>query len=814
MTKEIRGASCSQCPLQDDKYTLVVSKGPRQPQFIVVGEGPGMTEAHEQQNFVGQSGQLLRTTLQQCGVDPNQGYYANATLCWPRTILDKEQILGQAIQACSGHLRGLLNALPNVPVLAMGVWAQRALGLSVAERWERDKISGKWAIATHHPARVLREPGLMFQFKQAISKFTTGPAIPQPEYPGAMAYTENPYPLPDLNGWGGQRICLDIETDQGVEWRNPDNHIFLLGIGISAARYIFTDTYLAQPETQAWLRALVVQHGANIGGHNYKFDSLCLARQFGTPLTVGWDTILMVNTYHEYWHKSLKALATHFYNADDYEHRLVKSYLARFKLVRDRTYNRVPKPQMVEYLLNDVGYNLWLADDLERLLKEAGRWEMPYLAHELPQINMLAQVEWSGFPIDLAKVQQEQAAMISDINLVQEQVTQLTQGVITKPGSILQIRKYLYDTLARPVKNHTPTGAPSTDEATLLDHKGDEGIQALLYYRRLTKLKNSYLDNLTKFVYPDKYGVNRVHTTYKAHNVVTHRLSATNPAVQTIPNQSVRDQPPAAVLTGINELHGEVDVGGDYGTRIKQCYVPRPGCVLLTMDGAGWEVATACLQSGDKVLADAFNRGESPHNQVCRMLYGSQYTKEQKVKEKNIFFGWMYGGSVYALVQETHLPEKDVTEVMEFLAANLLGLKEWRVRMIEGAKSGGNVVPYFNYKNHFDLITPTNRREVEKYAVNYINQGLGSMIMCRVAYLAWAKLQEINAPIVALVHDDFTVDVPDQYVGQAARIMADTLATVGQEITDLIPLAGEFKVGRTWGTLKDISLQELEANYV
>ena len=721
----------------------------------------------------------------------------------------------QVVRACQNQVYNLLRVLPDVPVLVLGEWAQRSLGLSVAERWERTKLSGgKWSLGAKHPAAAIYEPTLMFQIAQAIKKFSLAstPDDVYYQYPGKMVYVENPYPLPDLNRWGGQLICVDIETDNGVSWRDPDNHIFLLGIGVGSEFYILTREYLNQPETHAWLRALFVQHGHNIGGHNFKFDLLKLAQEFGVPLVIGWDTILMVNVYHESWHKGLKELATWFYNADDYEERLVKNYLrTKYKKPTDRSYADVPQADITEYLLNDIIYNLWLATDLENLLRETGQWDMPYHQHEIPQANLLAQVEWQGFPVSLQQAKVEADVLAHDSELIVEQITRLSGGTITKPGSLKQIREYLYNVAHRPIIHYTKGGQPSTDEEVLLANNDLPTIAALLFWRRVSHLKNNYLDNLPDLVFSDNQEVNRAHSNYKAFNVVTHRLSAVKPAVQTIPNKdSKKDTIPPIVLEGINELHGDVEFTGDYGIRIKRCFVARPGYVLLTMDGSGWELATAALQSQDKVLVAAFQEGVSPHNKICEMLYGTAYTKAQKVKEKNVVFGWMYLGKVQALASETGLPLRDVQEVVDWLEANLVGIKQWRARMVANAMTGYNVVPFFNYINHFDLITAQGKHDVEKHAVNYVNQGLGWMIISKAAYTVYPYLAQFDTHIVALVHDDFTVEVPVKHIVPVATLMLDTLVTVGQEITDVIPLSGELKIGFNWGDMNTVTVPELQ----
>ena len=797
MPKLVPYATCQHCPLFDDKYSIVRHKGPKDAKFIVVGDGPTRDDAFVGRAFASTGGQLLKKTLAANGVDPDQGYYANITLCWTRSILDDKVVLPQAIANCRNHLGMLLCALPDVPVLVVGEFARKAMGL-YPEQWGRETLTGKQALATSNtPEQVLAEPGLMFKFTQVVKKFTH--PRQQYVYPGTRPCTVDPYPLPNLNEWTNHLICLDIETDNGVKWYDPDNHIFLLGIAIQNQRYIFTRSYLQQPETQAWLRALVRQHGHNIGGHNYKFDALHLHREFGLPLVIGWDTILMVNVLHEYWHKGLKELSTFFFDADDYEHRLVKS-----QIKTNQSYADVPAAKIKEYLLNDIGYNLDLAHVLRLELRSVDRYVMPYLKHEIPQTNMLAQVEYDGFPVDLAQVKIEQAVMGEDLALVLEQVKRLSGGEITKPGSYKQIRKYLYEVIGRPVKNFTEKGAPSTDEATLVANNDLPAIQALLFWRRVSKLKNSYLDNLEKFVLDGK-----AHSNYKAFNVVTHRLSASDPAVQTIPNHSVKDSIPPAVLEGIRELHGDVEFTGDYGKKVKRCYVASPGHVLLTMDGKSWEVATACIQSQDKFLQMILVTGASPHNQICEILYGKTYTREEKVKEKNIFFGWMYGGTDSALAYESGQPLEAVQEVTQFLATNLVGLQQWRLRIIETAKQGRVPVPYFNYINHYDLITSQSERDVNKQAVNYVNQGFGSLIMAMTACRTQPHLHPFRSNIVALVHDDFTVQVPTINVVPVAHLMLDTLSEVGQEITDFIPLQGELKIGKNFGDLHSVTIEDL-----
>jgi DNA polymerase-1 len=746
----------------------------------------------------------VRQALKQRGFDPKMDvYYTNATMCWPVVKANKEQHLEAALQQCRGRLRYTLEQLPPVPVLALGRWTQRALGIQVAERWEQEGLANKPALAGTHPAAALDNPTQMVYFEKLLDKFAVGPKG-RPQYPGDKVYTVDPHPLPEINSTYG-RICLDIEANT-TQWYAKEGHIFLVGIATqSGQRWLFTDEFMEQPDFQAWLRAFIAHHGPQAGGHNYKFDTLFLNRQFRTPLVVGWDTISMVNVLHEHWHKDLKSLATYFFEADDYAERLVRSWLkANVKKAKDRTFDKVPTEQIHEYLLCDIDYNLQLSFALEAGLNTTEQWEMPYQQHEIPQVNLLTHVENTGFAVDLERVAQERVAMGRDIELLAEAVQDFSGGTITKPGSLKQVQVYLYKKKKRPVAGYTAKGAPRVDKEALRQNEDLPTVKALQAYRRVRKLKTSYVDNLFQFIVYDKYGTPRVHPIMKHWNAVTHRLAVEKPALQTIPHRDEKtDTVATVVVERVQQSHPDHHFDGDYGTRIRGCYTASPGNILVGGDGKCWEAACATAQSQDEFLANLFRTGQDPHSGLCDRLYGHGWTKADRVREKNVFFGWMYGGSLGALVHETGLPKEDVAAVIEFLEANLTGLNEWRLRLLAAAKRGLIMLPHYNYHYHWDLITQRFLRDLPKQAVNYPTQGLGSMLICRAAILAQPALKLLSADIVMLVHDSFYADVPKSCVDEAARMINDAIVQAGKEFSDFIPWRADIETGYRWSEMKE-----------
>jgi DNA polymerase-1 len=167
----------------------------------------------------------------------------------------------------------------------------------------------------------------------------------------------------------------------------------------------------------------------------------------------------MVNVLNEYWYKDLKSLATYFFDADDYAKRLVHDWLrSNIKKTKDRTFDKVPTNQIHEYLLCDIEYNLNLYFALKALLYSQGRYDMPYADHEMPQVNMLAKVEHTGFAVDTERVKQEQTAMGRDVDILADAVCSLSDGKIATPGSNDQVAEYLHSDLKLPVVGYTATG--------------------------------------------------------------------------------------------------------------------------------------------------------------------------------------------------------------------------------------------------------------------------------------------------------------------------------------------------------------------
>lgn len=167
------GADCVDCPFSrlGRPVDFVTGEGPQNPEWIIVGEGPGRNEVVQQRPFVGTSGQLINEVLVKINVKRENVWITNATLCAPvlsQTANDQgiEETKRAARRACAPRLRQELAAFPGVPVLALGSHA--AQGLTGDERLSITQMAGscyevdvdgtgrRSVIPSIHPAAILR----------------------------------------------------------------------------------------------------------------------------------------------------------------------------------------------------------------------------------------------------------------------------------------------------------------------------------------------------------------------------------------------------------------------------------------------------------------------------------------------------------------------------------------------------------------------------------------------------------------------------------------------------------------------------------
>lgn len=163
--EEARG--CRRCDLYRNATQTVFGEGPLDAKLMFVGEQPGDQEDLAGRPFVGPSGNLLDTMLEEAGVDRSQTYVTNAVKHFKFERRGKRRIHNKPdageIQACRfwiDHERELIR--PPVTV-ALGATAARSLlgkvvTISKVRGSPIELADGLECWVTVHPSSLLRMP--------------------------------------------------------------------------------------------------------------------------------------------------------------------------------------------------------------------------------------------------------------------------------------------------------------------------------------------------------------------------------------------------------------------------------------------------------------------------------------------------------------------------------------------------------------------------------------------------------------------------------------------------------------------------------
>ena len=162
-----RAAGCRRCDLWKRATQTVFGDGPAKARLMLVGEQPGDQEDIAGEPFVGPAGQLLRSALEEAGLDPAEVFLTNAVkhFKWKpqgkRRIHEKpnrEQVL-----ACRLWLDEEIESVKPAMIVALGATAAGTL-LGSAAKVTRDRgkffesTLARYVSLTVHPSSVLRAP--------------------------------------------------------------------------------------------------------------------------------------------------------------------------------------------------------------------------------------------------------------------------------------------------------------------------------------------------------------------------------------------------------------------------------------------------------------------------------------------------------------------------------------------------------------------------------------------------------------------------------------------------------------------------------
>lgn len=769
-------ADCAACTLRQQPF--VPSTLVDLPELVVVGEAPGADEAREGTPFVGQSGKLLRTLISKGGANSANCNYVNVVACRPP---NNREPTPDEIKACLGRFKDdLTKADTTVPVLAVGKTSHKVIfGSSEGPQ----KMRGEWVtvdnrrvMPTWHPAYVLRKPSevtsLLSDITKAINQKNGDTLLSAIEYsvhefPGSFKVWAKEL----LNRDDLYYIVVDIETDQLQDYPTrdgvPADKVLCVAIATSesVAHVVLGDVLYEDEEARQLLQRIF--DTKYIIAHNGKFDARFLWFQLGLKMKVNYDTMLAHYALDENkGTHGLKALASMYFGIPDYEEEHVQAYLRS----RNDRYSKVPVHELVRYASYDVCVTYALYFETNKRLQKNDLYANPFMNTLMPASNALLEVEMYGIRVDTAMLEAWHEDLQEELLTIGEKVNALAKKDVNL-NSPKQLAELLYDDLRMPQPVGKKIAPRSTNAEALAQMKGNHPIVELLRRnRRVAKIDSSYVTNLLEYADTEE----RVHASFMIHGTETGRLSARNPALQTIPRES-------------DEL----------GTMIRKAFVARDGCVLIIADYSQAELRVLAAMSGEPFLLKVYEEGRDLHTEAAVALFGPKYTKEQRVWCKMLNFSYAYGGNEFSFAEGTGMPIEAAREIVRKYDANMPVAKAWKAKQFETAKRKGYVESRFGRRRRFPLITRENVDDVRKASVNMPVQSGASDITLTALISLVNELK--NAKVVLTVHDSILIECPENEAEEVARLVKSRMEDTGRLYFPSVAWKADVDIKKSWG---------------
>ena len=399
---------------------------------------------------------------------------------------------------------------------------------------------------------------------------------------------------------------------------------------------------------------------------------------------------------------------------------------------------------------------------------------------EMPLLEVLADMESRGIILDPKRLTAFSEELIKSVGDLQDAICTLA-GHEFNLNSTKQLSDVLFEERHLPPGPKTKNGF-STDAAVLenLAQTVDDPIVPLiLRYRALSKLLSTYVLALPALINPE---TGRIHTSFLQTGTATGRLSSKNPNLQNIPIRT------------------------DEGRRIRDAFVPREGCILLSADYAQIELAVMAHFSKDDSMQRAFIDREDVHRRTAAEIFGifpEMVTPSQRRVAKTINFGVIYGMSAFRLAGDLGINRKEAQSFIDAYFDRYSGIRTFIEDVKKSAARDGFVTTRKGHIRYIPEMRSSNKNVLaaaERAAVNTVIQGTAAEIVkdAMIAVHAEISRRGLSSRLLLQVHDELILEVPKQELEEVEQLVRSVME--GCPKLD-VPLRVDIQTGATWGEM-------------
>jgi DNA polymerase-1 len=572
-------------------------------------------------------------------------------------------------------------------------------------------------------------------------------------------------------------LSIDLETTDprpmwaeivGISLSFEDHHAFYIPI-----RHCYPECpeQLNPEYVLRKLKPIIEDAGIAKFGQNIKYDIICLS-QGGIHLRgLAFDTMIASYVLNPTKHNhNLTQISLEYLG-----HKPISYEDVTGKGKQSKRFDEVPIDQAGEYSCEDSDLAFLLTKRLKPLIENEGLSDL-YYGLELPLVDILAAMEQNGVRIDTGLLADFSKELDLDLERLSDQIFKLA-GENFNIDSPKQLSCILFEKLGLPVIKKTKTGySTNVDVLITLSGMGHELPAFLLEYRKVKKLKSTYVDALPGLVNKKTH---RLHTSFNQTVTATGRLSSSDPNLQNIPIRT------------------------EMGRRVRQAFIPEEGSLILSADYSQIELRILAHLSQDPILLSAFHNEEDIHTRTACEIFGltpDQVTSEMRRRAKTVNFGIIYGMSGYGLSQDLGVDQSVAQKYINQYFERYSGVKSYMDKILEQARENGFVSTLFNRRRFIKELDSPNRNTrqmAERMAINSPVQGSAADLIKQAMISLYPRIiRELpETKLILQIHDELLFEVTDKEAKRASEVIKEEMEGA---LRLSVPVKVDINTGRNW----------------
>lgn len=506
-------------------------------------------------------------------------------------------------------------------------------------------------------------------------------------------------------------------------------------------------------------------------GQNLKYDSLVLKNYGITLAGPVFDTMLAHYVINPDRKHNMDAMARDHLN---YETISITELIGK-KGKNQLSMRDVPVEKLVDYACEDADITLELKEFMEPQLDTYEVREVLQKV-EHPLIEVLTEMEHLGIRINSDHLIQYSKELEVEMASIEKDIYRLADEEFNI-NSPRQLGDIIFDKLKLAKGKKTKTGQYSTKEEVLEKLAIKYDLPAyVLRYRKLGKLKSTYVDALPELVY-EKTG--RIHSTFSQAVTATGRLSSQHPNMQNIPIRTLE------------------------GREIRKAFIPEEGFTLLAADYSQVELRIMASLSEDPGMMEAFQQGQDIHRATAAKVFGVPFEDvdgDMRAKAKMVNFGIIYGISAFGLAQRLGIRRGEAAEIIQAYFEKYPKVKEYMDSSIEEARANGYAKTIMGRRRYLPDINSANntlKSFAERNAINTPVQGSAADLikLAMIEIHKEMKSRNMRSRMLLQVHDELVFEAAIEELDDLKGLVKDKMENA---YPFNVPMLVEAGTGDNW----------------